>query len=231
MRTIGFVCIILCLGACCLLRKRLPPNTAAGASIDLKALRDPKFGVTTLAVFLVEFAVFIPYTYITSYAIHVGIDTLTAYKLNAFLNAGAIPGRVLPGYLADRFGTFNIMCITALVCAALIFALWLTAGAVNSAVIAFTVLYGFWSGAAISLTPVCIGLVCNVEDYGKRNGTAFCVASVGALVGVPIAGVILESAGGDYKGLILLAGGMYTCALIAFVTARGVAGGWSRMIV
>ncbi|KZL78804.1 oxalate formate antiporter [Colletotrichum tofieldiae] len=227
IRTVGFICAAASLVACSLLRKRLPANKKGGGTIDLKALREVQFGLTTLAVFLVEFAVFIPYTYICSYAIHEGIDLHQALLLNALLNVGAIPGRGLPGYVADRFGCFNIMCITALVCSTFIFALWLTADGGETATTAFAVMFGFWSGAAISLTPVCVGKVCRTEDYGKRSGTAFFVSSFAALVGVPFAGAILQWSGGAYHGLILFAGGLYILAFCAFAVARGVAVGWS----
>ncbi|OLN89249.1 Riboflavin transporter MCH5-like protein 20 [Colletotrichum chlorophyti] len=226
IRTVGFICIAMSVLACTLLKKRLPPNKKAGANIDLMALREAKFGLTTLAIFLIEFSVFIPYTYICSYAIHSGIELQKALLLNALLNAGAVPGRALPGYVADRFGTFNVMCTTALVCATIIFALWLTANGGEAATTAFAVLFGFWSGAAISLTPVCVGKVCKTEDYGKRSGTAFFVSSVAALVGVPFAGAVLQWSGGAYHGLIILAGGLYLLAFCAFAVARGVAGGW-----
>ncbi|KAL2676540.1 hypothetical protein Neosp_010301 [[Neocosmospora] mangrovei] len=189
--------------ACCLLRKRLPPNKKAGTSIDLKALSDLKYAATTMAIFLIEFAVFIPYSYISAYAIHYGFDSQKAYMLNTLLNVGAVPGRALPGYVADRFGTFNTMCITALICAAFILTLWLTADGEEVRTTSFTILFGFWSGAAISLTPVCVSQVCNIEDYGKRNGTAFFIASFGALTGIPIAGAILEANNADSEAKFL----------------------------
>jgi predicted MFS family arabinose efflux permease len=133
-------------GSCWLLRKRLPHNKKAGASIDLMALKDKNYALTTLAVWLVEFAVFIPYTYISSYAIYQGIKPEHAFRLSALLNVGAIPGRALPGYVADRFGYFNVMCITSFTCATFIFALWLTSGASEAAITAFAVIFGFWSG-------------------------------------------------------------------------------------
>jgi predicted MFS family arabinose efflux permease len=201
------------------LRKRLPPNKAKGASIDLKALADPKYAVVTVAVFLVEFAVFIPYTYISSYAISKGMGLQEAYRLNALLNIGAIPGRVLPGYFADRFGVFNVMLVTGSACTAFIFALWLPIDGNEAGITAFTVLYGFWSGAAIALTPVCIGRVCQTEDIGKRTGTTFFITSVGVLTGIPIAGAILQS--GGYLGLIILAGSAYAASVMVFAWARG----------
>lgn len=118
------------------------------------------------------------------------------------------------------------MCVTALVCVATILALWYTSGTNAAQVISFAPLFGFWSGAAISLTPVCIGQVCRTEDYGKRSGTAFFLASFGTLVGVPIAGVILEMNHGSYNGLIIFGGVLYAAALVAFIVARGLSTGW-----
>ncbi|KAI0481644.1 major facilitator superfamily domain-containing protein [Xylaria cf. heliscus] len=226
VRIVGFVCAAAGAAASCLLQKRLPPDQKAGAAIDLKALSEPRFAATALATFLIEFAVFIPYTYICSHAIHAGLDRRTAYLLNALLNAGAVPGRALPGYIADRFGTFNTMCTTAVGCLAIILALWYTTGTNAAQIISFAPLFGFWSGAAISLTPVCIGQVCRTEDYGKRSGTAFFLASFGTLTGVPIAGVILERNNGSYDGVIIFAGALYVAALVAFIVARGLCVGW-----
>lgn len=227
IRVISLTCTISGILACCFLRKRLPPNKKAGSSIDLKALSDYKYATTTLAIFLIEFAVFIPYTYISSYALHHGFKPKQAYLLNTLLSVGGIPGRALPGYVADRFGIFNTMCVTAVTCATLILALWYTAGGDQAMTISFTMLFGFWSGAAISLTPVCVGQVCKIEDYGKRSGTTFFIASFGALTGIPIAGAIIEANHGSYQALIIFARVFYVAALAAFILARGVAGGWS----
>uniref|UniRef100_A0A0B7KQ44 Major facilitator superfamily (MFS) profile domain-containing protein n=1 Tax=Bionectria ochroleuca TaxID=29856 RepID=A0A0B7KQ44_BIOOC len=227
IRVVGLMCAVFCVLACILCRKRLPHNKQAGAAIDFKALTEAKYATTTVAVFLVEFAVFIPYTYISSYAIHMGMTPRDAYLLNAFVNAGAVPGRALPGYVADRLGTFNVMCITATVCAVFMLGMWLPIDYLNvTAINIFAVLFGFWSGAEISLTPVCVGKMCHTKDYGKRNGTTFSIASVGCLIGIPIAGAITEANSGSYNGLIILAGVVYAAATAAFLTAKLMATGW-----
>ncbi|KAK9850057.1 Sucrose/H+ symporter [Penicillium brevicompactum] len=227
IRIIALLCAILCTAAQLLLKTRLPPNTKAGASVDFRALKDIKYASTTAAIFLVEFAVFIPMTYISSYGVYKGMDKTIAYLLVPFLNLGAIPGRFLPGLVADRMGRFNVMILTSLVCSMLTLALWFEAGSDSASIICYAVLFGFWSGAAISLTPVCISQVCATEDYGKRNGTTFTIVSVGTLLGIPIAGAIQELNGGGYWGLIVFGGVLYLASTGAFIIARGICAGWS----
>lgn len=220
MRLIAGVSTAMFLAACLLLRTRVTPDAKIGLALDLHAFRDSSFAATALAVFLVEFAVFIPITYISSYAIHAGIQPQDAYRLVAFMNIGSVPGRVLPGYLADRFGRFNVMILTTFLCSISIFGLWLSCGTNEAAITAFAVLFGFWSGASISLTPVCVAQVCRIEDYGKRNGTAYSLSSFAALIGVPIAGALVDAGGGEYTGLICFGGGLYAATVMAFVFAR-----------
>jgi MFS family permease len=221
MRIVGLISAVSGALACLLLKKRFPHNKTKGGAIDLKALGDLKYAVVTLAVFILELSLIIPYTYISSYGIARGMDSQSAYMLNVVLNVAAIPGRALPGYFADRFGVFNVMIITTLASTVFILGLWLPIGDGDEAAItAFAALFGFWSGAAIALVPVCIGRVCETEDYGKRQGTSFFIASFGNLIGAPIAGAILQRGGGDYRGLIVLVGVTHGIATGVFVWAR-----------
>ncbi|KAL5045600.1 hypothetical protein BDW71DRAFT_214935 [Aspergillus fruticulosus] len=226
IRIIAVISAVLLALACLLMRTRLPPPSGKSAAIDFRALHDVKYASTTAAVFLVEFAVFVPITYISSYALHVGVDTTLSYALIPLLNAGAVPGRFLPGLIADKLGRFNVMIATSLLCSILTLALWIPVNANTAGVICYAVLFGFSSGAAISLTPVCISQVCRVDEYGQRNGTTFTIASVGTLTGIPIAGAILVANQGQYDALVGFGGGMYFLATVAFVVARGVCVGW-----
>jgi MFS family permease len=247
MRIIAFISLVLCSVACLTLQTRPPavlnpaqddkkkPNLLAclRRAIDLKPLaHDPAYLATTIAVFLIEFAVFLPITYISTAALATGpkgsITHQNAYRLIALLNVGSVPGRALPNYLSDTFGRFNVMIITALVCTILIFCIWLPPTVLDRAsepaFTAFAVLFGFWSGAAISLTPVCIAQVSRVEEIGRRVGTCFSISSFGALVGVPIGGAIIDASEGSFTGLVVFAGCFYVLALGGFVVARFVAG-------
>lgn len=197
--------------------------------MDFKALREPKFAMTVAAVFLVEFAVMIPYTYL----IDASLPSMhsKAYTLIPILNAAAIPGRLIPGYISDTCGHFNTMTVTTAFCAILILGMWLPASTSPRGMVAFTALFGFASGAAISLTPVVVGRVAGEGRVGGGNGVAFSVASLGVLVGVPVAGALVGGEGEGYKALIGFSGAVYFCAAIFFGIARGLVGGWRLGVV
>lgn len=62
-----------------------------------------------------------------------------------FLNAGSIFGRILPNFLADRFGAYNMLLPCLFISSALVFSML----AINrlAELVTFGILYGFWSGS------------------------------------------------------------------------------------
>lgn len=228
LQVIGVICTVLCLIGVALIRTRLPHNTKAGAIIDILALREKVYATTTLAIFFLELALFIPVTYITSYALHQGFPEDVAFELLVLLNAASVFGRGLSGWLADRWGRFRVMVLTSAACT-LISLLWLFADGSKARIVAFALTFGFSSGSIIGVTPVCVAQICRTEDYGKRYGTTYFIVSFGTLVGIPLAGAILETGGGgpDYAGLILFSGAVFGAGLVCFVVAYGMAVKWN----
>lgn len=198
-------------------------------------MKELHFSLLTAAVVLIDFALLIPLTYLPSYARSRGLEDSLAYNLSSALNAASIVGRIVPGYAADRFGRFNVMIITTFVCSVLTFALWLPSQSNQAAILAFAVLFGFWSGTAISLAPVCIAQISKTEDFGKRYGTTYFLVSIGSLVAIPIAGELLKiktstASQDDYTGLIILCGLVYSSACVFFILSRGVSVGWGLKV-
>lgn len=209
-----------------LLKTRLPTNRQASVILDWRGFKDLRFVLTMSAIFILDWAVLVPPAYITTYSTAHGFNGIAPYIL-AILNAASIFGRGIPGPVADRLGRFNIMILCSAICAASIFGLWLNAGSSVVATVAFAVLYGFFSGSAYSLTPVCVAQLCRTENYASRYGTAYGVVSLATLAGIPISGNILSAGKGDnYQALILFCGAAYAGSTGLFVVARGVGGGW-----
>ncbi|KAM5356526.1 hypothetical protein ACJ41O_003172 [Fusarium nematophilum] len=230
-RILGFILLALAVPSTLFLRSRLPPqDKVASVWPDLTMFRDLKFALSAVGIFFMEWGLFVPLTYIVSYAARYSADATDAYTLLSILNAGSALGRFIPGLLADKIGRFNVILITISMCIVTVIGLWLPAGDSQAMLIAFAVLFGFASGSNLGLIPVCLGQLCDPRDYGRFISTAWMVASFGTLSSLPIAGAILEA--GDHsdagwKALIAFAGLSYALALGCCLATRVLAVGWS----
>lgn len=210
-----------------LLDTRLPHNPRARLALDWRGFTDVRFVLTMLAIFILDWAVLVPPAYITMYAISRSLDSISQHIL-AILNAASIFGRCLPGPVADRIGRYNVMILCSAMCTVSIFGLWLNTGSSIVILVAFAIAYGFFSGSAYSLTPVCVAQLCKTEEYASRYGTAYGIVSLATLAGVPLSGTILGAGRGEnYPALILFCGATYAASTVLFVVARGVSKGWS----
>ncbi|CAG9996126.1 unnamed protein product [Clonostachys byssicola] len=223
---------LVCLGVACItITSRLPTKPFSKENIlpDLRIFRNIPFLLTTLAVFFVEWGLFIPISYISSYALAHGVSPKLSYHLLAIMNAGSFFGRVLPGYFADRLGRFNVLIITVALCLLSNVCLWLPASGSVPMLVVYSCAFGFFSGSGISLTPVCIGQLCETEHYGRYYATAYTVVSLGTLTGIPIAGEILSRANGDYWGLIIFTTCCYAGGLICAISVKVMQCGWCNI--
>lgn len=167
-----------------------------------------------MGAFFTNLGAYVPLFYLQLFAADHGVDVrITTYCL-AMLNAGSIVGRLLPTFLADRLGVYNMLLPAIGMCAALIFAVF---GATNPAgVVLVAVLFGFASGAYISLIPSLLVSLCrNFGELGVKMGCAYTVVAAAQLVGNPIAGALLGgSAPLKWWRAILFTG---LCALVGLL--------------
>jgi len=230
VRTLGLIMLILCVMATFLIRSRLPPLLGARPHPDIRIFKQVPFFLTTLGIFLVEFSIFVPYTYISSYMLAQGFDTGFSYNMLSILNAGGIVGRIAPGYLADRIGSFNCNIMAALLSAVTCLAVWLPAGHTTTGVVVFAALIGFSSGANIMSSPVCVGKLCKTQEYGRYYATTYSVVSFACLISIPIAGEIVEASSGEYQGLIIFNGCTYLGGFVVLMAAKISCVGWNKIL-
>jgi MFS family permease len=243
-RILAFITAALCLVAVCLVRSRLPPKVGASVLPDFTILKDPAFALVTTGVFCMEWGLFIPITYLSTYVIETQVQNsgVFAYQVLAILNAGSCLGRYLPGLFADKVGRFNAMLCALFLCTLTTLAFWLPASllptmdgiahpAVKPLTIVYALLFGFASGSNISLTPVCVGQLCDTEEYGRYYATCYTLVSFGTLTGIPIAGELLKACGGGYYGVVIFTGACYVMSTVAFVAARFIKVGWKLRVL
>ncbi|KAJ5551578.1 hypothetical protein N7535_000477 [Penicillium sp. DV-2018c] len=227
-RVVALICLIALSIANLLIRSRLPQKPFSKENVlpDFRIFRDVRFALTTASVFFIEFGLFVPISYISSYALDQGFSSTLSYQLIAILNAGSFFGRGLPGFFADYLGRFNTLIATVALCVLCNACLWLPAGSSKALVIVYAALFGFASGSNISLTPVCVGQLCKTENYGRYYATAYTIVSFGTLTGIPIAGEILARCNGSYWGLITFTICCYAAGLVCCTAVRIIQVGW-----
>ena len=142
-------------------------------------------------------------TYIDLSATSIGISPNFSVYLLAIANAGSGFGRVSSGFLADKFGAITVTAPLTLLCAIMTY-IWpfITT---KGGLIAIGIVYGFCSGAYVSLLPVPIMLMGDMHDAGRRSGTFLTCVALGAVAGPPISGAIAQATGG-YKAVGYYAG-------------------------
>lgn len=134
-------------------------------------------------------------------------------------------GRVLPGWAGDHFGRFNAMIVMNYFSAIIVLAIWIPANS-NAAIIVFAALYGFGTGAMVSLGPSLIAQISDMRQIGVRTGTMFSLISVAALIGNPIGGALVTSWHGNFTGLQIFTGVIMFAGATSILASRVAVGGF-----
>ena len=227
-RVCALINLVLLIIANLFIKSRLPAQKATKENIlpDFRIFRDPVFALTTAGVFFIEWGLFVPLTFLSSYALSNGVSTHFSYQIIAIFNVGSCFGRYLPGFSADKIGRFNCMVITTLVCLVSTLAFWLPANGSIALIVVYALTFGFASGSGISLTPVCVGQLCRVENYGRYYATCYTLVAFGSMTGIPIAGQLVTTCHGEYWGLIVFTVCSYSASCVLLSGARIVGAGW-----
>lgn len=165
-----------------------------------------------------------------SSALKQGMSHNLANYLVPILNAASIFGRILPGILADRVGRFNVMIATTAFSTVLVLAIWLTAHS-NAPIIVFCILFGFSSGAFVSLGPALIAQISPIREIGVRSGTFFLCVSLAGLTGNPIGGALLGRNNGDFLYLQIFCGVSMFAGTCFYIASRYVQAGFKLKVI
>ncbi|ETS75007.1 hypothetical protein PFICI_13491 [Pestalotiopsis fici W106-1] len=190
-RVIAFMMLALSVIPLVFMKTRVPPASHKRAFLDASVATDVPFLVYIVGLFFAFIGLYVPFFYIQLYAIQHGISsTEFSPYLVTILNAGSVIGRLVPNYLADHFGSINILIMLALAAAILAYA-WMAITS-SAGLIVFAALYGAFSGGVVSVTPSAIVPYCpDLGRLGTRMGMSFLLSGISVLVGTPIGGAIL----------------------------------------
>ncbi|KAJ8517160.1 hypothetical protein ONZ45_g5631 [Pleurotus djamor] len=207
-----------------LMKPRLPPKKGGMSFPVNEFLRDPPYVFAMISGAVCMMAIFFPIFFLQLYVIQHDMDRQFAFYSISILNAASFLGRILPGFFVHYTGVFNQMIIHTAVIIAVMFCLLAVSNVAG--VVCFAIFFGFFSGAAITLTPPMIAtLARDFSDIGARLGLCFTVAGFAGLISAPVAGALLT---GEYiwwrailfAGLLLTLGELLMIAARVFVVRR-----------
>ncbi|PQE10385.1 major facilitator superfamily transporter protein [Rutstroemia sp. NJR-2017a WRK4] len=187
--------------------------------LDRTAFRDIPYILLNTGLLFGFMGLWIIFYYIQLYALNrSSVSPNLASYLLVIINAASLPGRLLPGFYADRVGSINVQAVVAASSAILTFCL--IAIRSTAGLIIYSLLYGFSAGAFMGLPAA--GVARLSEDHSKigiRLGMTLGFVGFGVLVSNPIAGAIL-AVDGSWTGLIVWCGALLTASTLSMAASR-----------
>jgi MFS family permease len=220
-RVLGFIALGTLLVSILVLRTRLPPQKKMRAILDPQAFKDVPFILFSGGLFLAFAGLYIPIFYIIFIAeVRVHVEPDLSFYMLPILNAASVFGRIIPGILADRYGSLELIIFCTLA-SSIIGYIGVVIKSLTSLVI-FSVIYGFLSGAVVSLpSAVVASLAPSMQLVGTWMGMSFFFAALGILIGNPIAGSIIDVEKNQFGGGFVFSGSLVMAAGWLFVMTMG----------
>ncbi|RKP08177.1 major facilitator superfamily domain-containing protein [Thamnocephalis sphaerospora] len=164
-----------------------------------------------------------------TYAVAEGLSKTDGATLVSIMNGASAAGRILLGLASDHVGRVNTYIGSVFIAGVACFAIWVPSTGMAPLVI-FSLLYGFFMGGFVALTPLVITVAFGVERMATTAGMIYASTGVSNLIGSPIAGAILDATIGDqgYVPLILYAGAMIVAGscMAVLLVRRKLTKGW-----
>ncbi|KAG6863467.1 hypothetical protein C0991_005583, partial [Blastosporella zonata] len=127
--------------------------------------RDVPYMTFVFSGVLLALGIFYPIFYLQLFSIKHGISQNLAFYIISFISAGGFFGRLIPNFLADKFGSYNMLIPTSFLCSFVVFAILGIRNAGGAITVAL--LYGAMNGALLS------DISTDINEVGIRMGIYF----------------------------------------------------------
>ncbi|CAK5271710.1 unnamed protein product [Mycena citricolor] len=223
LRIMGFISLVLCLISAALVKGRLPPRKGS-TLFAFELFAKPGYTIFCIGMYFVVWGLFFLTFFLPSYGALHGFDSNMTFYSVSVMNAASLFGRIVPGFLSDRWGRFNMMVATAL--ASSVLTLASIAARDEASILVIAVFYGFTSGNILSLQGACVApFMDDPSKTGVAVGQLLSVSSLAGLTGPPIAGALIAKHGFEaaqlFAGLTLLVGTILIAIARQFLSAPG----------
>ena len=141
----------------------------------------------------VSIVIFVPFVYLPSFAHDRGASEFASAALVGVIGGASVVGRMGLGSLADRAGVVRLYQASFLVLA-LSYSLWLAAASYPMMIV-FALVMGAGYGGYVALSPAVIAHLFGTQRMGTVLGALYTSGGIGAMVGPPIVGLIIDRTG------------------------------------
>ncbi|KAL1962516.1 hypothetical protein VTN77DRAFT_9637 [Rasamsonia byssochlamydoides] len=205
--------------------------------VDWRVARTRKFMAQCISAALQGSAYYAPVFFFSAYARSLGYSAAAGATFIAVSNGASAVGKIIIGHMADRLGRLNTLLFTTFVSAVTALGLWLPSTLSGGdrdgkgLFVAFAILYGIFAGAYISLFPTALVELFGVQHFASVNGFLYMARGFAALVGTPVAGVLIRGSGsGGAQGMGAAKAYEKTSILIGALLAAATVGvAWMRI--
>ncbi|MEC7915799.1 MAG: MFS transporter [Actinomycetota bacterium] len=211
---VGFLVLL----AGTLMMARAPGEAGAAPSRIREAFASSTFRKLWLAALCYAIALFIPFVFAVPYAKERGISPVAAATLVGLLGGSSVLSRIGFSWLTNHFGTFRIFRFGFVLCP-IAFAIWLLAGSSFVALAIFMVIMGIGYGSFVAVSPLVLADLFGVVGLGSLMGIMYTACGLGALIGPPIAGRMIDVQG-SYTMPLLVGLGLGLISLLLLTLLR-----------
>ena len=201
LRVFAVVLVVLTLVAALLIRDAPEPVPTDSAPA---LWRDRRFRLIYGAIFFGAFGYIVPFAYLVPYAEDRHVSTSTAALMLATMGGLSTVGRIAFAALADRRGRVEVLRLTTVLMAALLF-VWPALGS-TAGIFAFAALFGAAAGGWVSVLPGLVGDYFGARSLKANLGAVYTAMLCGTLFAPPLTGALFD-ARGTFTLAALLAGG------------------------
>ncbi|CAG8893162.1 unnamed protein product [Penicillium egyptiacum] len=222
-RIIGFATWATGLPAAYLIKQRVP--IPPSAVVDWRLFRDIRFVLLFAMGSIATFPLLVPPFFLPLFTASLGMSSGTGAGIVAAFNFSSALGRLLCGLCSDIVGPLNTLFISLLLSALSMLIIWPISTSLGPLIV-FVIVNGMANGGFFSTMPTVVGNTFGSARVSVVMGMVVTGWAGGYLLGAPIAGFILDAAGGEDKGImgyrpaIVYAGAMALVASIIGLSIR-----------
>ncbi|KAJ5861185.1 Major facilitator superfamily domain general substrate transporter [Penicillium soppii] len=222
-RIIGFATWGTGLPAAYLIKQRVP--IPPSAIVDWRLFRDIRFVLLFAMGAIATFPLLVPPFFLPLFTASLGMSSGTGAGIVAAFNFSSALGRLLCGLCSDFVGPLNTLFISLLLSALSMLIIWPISTSLGPLIV-FVIVNGMANGGFFSTMPTVVGNTFGSARVSVVMGMVVTGWAGGYLLGAPIAGFILDAAGGEKSGItgyrpaILYAGSMTVVAALIGLSIR-----------